>query len=93
MNLRSLAIRIPDEVRSERLLISQDPIGNAQPFGGNGAMQLLFAIWYEYIEPDKKSESNMGCPFCIKNILDNFRAMKDELMLLEKEYLLLQSIS
>ena len=90
MNYRSIAARIPDIVRQKRLMIPIDPIGKAEPVSSNQHMKLLFAIWTEFVYPD--TDEDMGCPKCLQRILLNFRQMKDELINLEKEHLLLKSI-
>lgn len=87
---RNIALKIPDRVRSERLLIDADPIYNARPHASNKDMQLLFAIWSDFIE--KKSSDDMYCPICLRNILQNFREIKDELINIEKDYQLLKAI-
>lgn len=89
-NYRDIALKIPDEVRSKRLMIPSDPIMKAVAVGGNPHMQLLFAIWFEFIQPG--IDGDIGCPKCLDRILSNFKEMKDELIKLEKEYKLLMSI-
>lgn len=90
MNLRYYAKKIPDEIRSKRLMVPGDPISNAKAVSGDKSMQLLFAIWYEFIEP--ASTGDMGCRICLRRVLVNFKEMKGELMQLEKEYNLLAAL-
>jgi len=60
-----------------------DPIKNAIAVASNPQMQLLAEIWYEYIEPGR--ERSM-CPFCLDNILSNFRMIKPILIELENDF-------
>ena len=90
MNLKDLARRIPDAVRSERLLTPDDPILRAQGNAANIYMQLLFAVWFEFVEP--YGQKNINCPQCLGRILENFRAMRPSLLELEKEYRILQQL-
>ncbi len=94
MKLREIAKRIPDNVRSQRLLTEADPINNANEYSGNEHMQLLFTVWGEFVEPNKKNDKsfNYGCPYCRKRVLSNFKAMYNDLVELENEYLLLKSL-
>jgi hypothetical protein len=89
-NYRAIAIKIPDNVRSQRLICGADPIQHALPVQANPAMSLLFGIWHKFIEPNK--EPTYNCPVCLNNILQNFREMKPALIELEREYQLLNSI-
>lgn len=86
-SLQDIASRIPDRIRSERLLVDADPIGNAVATSTNPAMQMLFAIWYEFVEPS--NNGNIDCPYCLQNILTNFRAIVPALLGLEREYQML----
>lgn len=90
MNYRVIAERIPDNVRSQRLICEADPIDKAIAVQTNYAMQLLFAVWFEFVEPN--GEKNLGCPSCLQNVLNNFVQMKGALIELEKEYQLLKSM-
>ena len=90
MGYRNIARLIPDNVRSTRIICSADPIHHAHPVQANEHMSLLFAVWHEFIEPNKSPTFN--CPVCLNNILQNFREMKGELIDLEREYKLLNSL-
>lgn len=90
MNYRQIALRIPDNVRSQRLMVDSDPIGNAVPVQTNYAMNLLFEIWFSFVEPNGVKKLN--CPGCLKRVLDNFHKMKGELIAIEKDYQLLNAI-
>ena len=89
-NYRTIGQKIPDDIRSLRLMIPADPIKQAVALPGTKDMQLLFAIWVEFIQPGV--EQDIDCPKCVARILSNFREMKDELITLEKEYQLLNSL-
>lgn len=82
------ARKIPDNVRTQRLIIPSDPIDTAIAVQTNYNMQLLQNIWYKFIEPSTTPVLN--CPTCLQNILNNFREMKGALIRLEKEYQLLK---
>lgn len=90
MGYRQLARKIPDNVRSQRIICAADPITHALPVQVNQHMSLLFAVWHEFIEPHKQPVYN--CPVCLNNVLQNFREMKGDLIDLEREYKLLNAI-
>lgn len=90
MTTLDFAKRIPDRIRSERLMVDADPIGKAQPVVGDKHMELLFSIWYEFIEPF--GDGDAFCPTCLQRLLGNFREMKVDLMQLEKEYRIFKAI-
>lgn len=75
-------------------MTEEDPILNAQESGESRYMQLLFAIWVEFIEPHRKTDESFHytCPYCRARVLKNFRAMLPALQELEKEYQLLKSL-
>lgn len=81
--LKTLAMNIPDRIRSERLLTEADPIENAKPNELDENMMLLSKIWFAYIEPHKEPTT---CPLCLSNILSSFRNLKPALMELEASY-------
>lgn len=83
-------MRIPDEVRSKRLLTEANPIKNAVVSSADPSMMLLVKVWDEFIEPSKAPTGT--CPICLNNILTNFRQMYDELVGLEVEYRQLNQI-
>jgi len=89
MGIRETAKRIPDKVRSLRIITEDDPIGKAIPSSSNYEMMLLAEIWYEFVEPNKEKAY---CPICLDNILTKFRIMKDTLIELEKEYKTINAI-
>lgn len=86
INKYSIASRIPREVRQRRILNTSDPIAKAMPSSSNPDMMLLAEIWYTFIEPHK---ARNYCSVCLTNILENFRALKADLIELEKQYQLL----
>ena len=85
----TIASRIPHSVRQLRILTAADPIMHAQPNSSNLHMMLLAAIWYTFIEPHKEKSY---CPICLANILQNFKAMKADLLALEKQDQLLSKL-
>lgn len=86
----SSAAKIPDRIRSERLLVESDPIKNAQANQFDRHMQVLTKIWYAYVEPEKEYTN---CPICLNNILQSFRALKPKLIELERDYQTLKSLN
>lgn len=78
--LKTLAMQIPEKVRSERLLTDADPIENAKPNNLDPNMMILSKIWFAYIEPHKEASN---CPLCLNNIISGFRNLKPALMELE----------
>lgn len=90
MNYKDIAKRIPDNVRSQRILCNADPINKAVAVQTNYAMNTLFNVWFTFIEPN--GEKKLGCPACLENVLNNFRQMYGALIELEKEYQLLKTI-
>lgn len=90
MSIKRLCSLIPNDVRSELLITTDDPIYNAIPVRDNKEMMLLARIWYEFIEPNKDKEFN--CSICLQNILTNFRQMKSSLIELENEYRMLKEL-
>lgn len=90
MTYKQIARRIPDNVRSQRLMVIADPIANAIPVQADYNMNLLFEVWYAFIEPNVERVYN--CPLCLNNVLANFRELKPALVELEKEYQLLNAI-
>lgn len=90
MTTLDFAKRIPDRIRSERLIVDADPIGKAQPVANDKRMELLYSIWYEFIEPF--GTGDISCPTCLQRLLGNFREMKADLIRLEKEYRIIKAI-
>lgn len=92
MNIKYIgtARKIPDNVRTQRLIVDADPIDNAIAVQTNYNMQLLVSVWYKFIEPN--ATQTLNCNKCLENILNNFREMKGALIQLEKEYQLLKDL-
>lgn len=86
-----LAKKIPDKIRSERLMVPADPIFNAIAVSSNKHMQLLFAIYTEFIFPHN-DELDIDCPKCLGRILHSYNEMRPHLEKLEEEYRLLKLI-
>ena len=85
-----LAKKIPDKVRSQRLMTSADPIQNVQAVSTNQNMQLLFAIYTQFVFPGK--EEDIKCWKCCQRIIHCFHEMKPHLVQIEKQYKLLNSL-
>lgn len=83
MTIKEICCKIPDEVRSKRLLTNADPIQNATVSISDDNMMMLVRIWDEFIEPNKETGT---CPICLNNILTNFRQMHETLVQLEEDY-------
>ncbi len=90
MNARSTAQRIPDRVRSERLLTEPDPILTAIASSANPAMQLLFAVWFEFVEPH--GEKDLNCGLCLARVIKSFQFIRPALLELERESKILQQL-
>ena len=90
MTPRSIAQRIPDRVRSERLLTEPDPILTAIASASNPAMQLLFAVWFEFVEPH--GVKNLNCGLCLARVLESFKVMRPVLLELERESKILEQL-
>ena len=86
-----LAKRIPDKIRSERLIVKADPIDNVQAVSTNQNMQLLFAIYTEFLFPGK--EEDIKCSRCCMRIINCFQQMKPHLIDIEKQYKLLNALT
>lgn len=89
MTARDLAMRIPAEVRSQRLLTEADPIITANATATDPKMILIVEVWYAYIEPFAERSY---CPVCIANILSNMRKMREYLIELETNYQTLKQL-
>jgi hypothetical protein len=87
---KELAKRIPDRIRSQRLMIDADPIDSAYTTASNIHMQLLFDIYTQFLFPGK--EEDINCKLCLNRIKNCFTEMKPFLIEIEKEYKLLNAI-
>lgn len=87
--IKDLALRIPDRIRSERLLIEADPIANAKNSMTDPNMQLLSKVWFQYIEPHKEASD---CPICLTNIISGFKNLKPHLKEIEKSYQMIKAL-
>lgn len=83
--LRQIAGQIPAEYRKE--LLELNFIDSAVASADNQPMHYLVVIWKNYVEKDFEPECNL----CRARVLTNFRAMKKDLIELEKEYNLLKT--
>lgn len=88
-----MAKKIPDRVRSEVLLAASQPIMNAKPQQYNHHMEVLYEVYYEFIEPfAREADKDPACPRCLSGILTVFMAIRPELERLEGEYQLLKAL-
>lgn len=87
---KALAKKIPDRIRSERLMIPADPIASVQAVSTNKHMLLLFDIYTQFVFPGKDEDRN--CWKCMQRIIHCFQEMKPFLMELEKQHNLLKSL-
>lgn len=85
------ARKIPDVIRSMKLMTPADPIHNAVNSENDPNMQLLYAIWFEFVQPHAE-DKNIGCWRCRGAVLDSFQRMKPFLLELEKQSELLNSL-
>lgn len=85
MTIKQLAAQIPAEYRREILLTNM--IATAVPNMQDKAMHYLFTIWKNYINPEEKGD----CILCFKRVLDNYKAMQETLIELERESNLLKN--
>jgi hypothetical protein len=81
--IKEIAKKIPDEVRSLRVLTVANPIHNATNSLNDPHMKLLTDVWYTFIEPNTERST---CPICLDNIRTNFRQMQEVLIELEEDY-------
>jgi hypothetical protein len=86
MNLRQIAEQIPAEYRREILLTNM--IGKAQANGADPMMTYLATIWKNYFEPDLQ----LTCSQCYVRVLQNWKGIEWELVKLEREARLLNTI-
>lgn len=87
--IKEIARKIPDEIRAE-ILSAEDPITVALPNQHNPQMMFLAKVWYEFIETNKEFSP---CTICLNNILTSFRQMKNDLVILENEKILLDNLN
>ena len=83
-----MARRVPDEIRA-RLVCTADPIMNVVNHAEDRNMQLLFAVWSEFLHPWKKED--ITCWKCRGRIIEEFRGLRDDLIKLEREHRMLES--
>lgn len=89
MTIKEIASKIPDDIRSLRLLNESDPIHSAKISLEDEHMKLLVKVWDTFIEPHKETGT---CPICLNNIKTNFIQMYDTLVDLENDYKKLKMI-
>lgn len=90
---RRMAKKIPDAVRSQRLLVADDPILNARAQQHDPHMELLYGVYYEFVEPfAQPSDKDPTCPKCLARVVTMFWAMRPALEELERDYQLLNAL-
>jgi hypothetical protein len=87
-----LAMRIPDEIRSQRLLVDPSPIDLATNSPLDPHMNVLYVIYEEYMSFNKE-DLDIDCGRCRSKILWWFNELKPYLIDLEKEYQLINGLS
>lgn len=84
--LAQIAKLIPGEYRKE--LLELNIIDSAIAIEGNQSMHYLAVIWKNYIEHDFETDCNL----CRARVLTNMKAIRKELIELEKQHNLLKSV-
>jgi hypothetical protein len=86
MTAKQIAQLIPAEYRKE--ILDTNVIGSAQPVTGDPSMTYLGVIWKNYVAPDEK----LDCALCLERILGNFKNLLPDIVALEKDRQLLESV-
>lgn len=86
MNYRTIAEKIPDEYRSK--ILHDNMIDTAQAHASDRFMSYLVTIWKNYLEPD----IDLTCGQCYLRVLTNYKNILPEIVRLEKEKNLLNSL-
>jgi hypothetical protein len=71
-----LVAKIPKEYRDN--LLAENVIYKACASKTDRHMLILFTIWTTYVDPN--GENNLDCPYCINNILNNFKQLQPSLV-------------
>lgn len=88
MTSKDFAKLIPAEYRKEILDPELNIIANAAATSSDSNMRYLTVIWKNYIEPGFQE----GCGMCYQRVLDNFRALQNDLIELELQAKLMAEI-
>lgn len=86
MTQKELSLLIPDEYRKEILLTNM--INKAQAVEGDVVMNYLFTVWKNYVEPT----IIVTCNLCLARVLDNYKALQETFIQMEKESQLLKEV-
>ena len=80
-SLKALAKKLPAKYREQ--LLAGNVIYKAIPTGTDGHMKVLFGIWTTYFDPH--GSNDLGCSYCLQNILSSFKELQPEFVALAKE--------
>lgn len=88
MSVKQLAAKLPENIIRE--LVEENVIARAVVNATDAYMDYLFVLWYNYYEPN--GQGNKNCPYCLNNILNNFKGMQDAIVELYREQKQLESL-
>lgn len=86
-SMKQIAEKIPHEYR-EKILLEWLPAAKASM--ANDAFKMLWEAYFIYIDPNGVKKSN--CPYCLENVLNNWKSMAKYLQAAEQEYNSLEKI-
>jgi len=88
MSLQKTALLIPKEYRDK--LLEENVIYKAIASSSDRHMKILFTIWTTFVDPN--GGDDLGCPYCIKNILDSFKVLEPYLIEAAKNEKILEDL-
>jgi hypothetical protein len=88
MTMPQIAAAIPHEIR-QMILLEWLPVAKASM--GNDAFKALYEAYFLYIDPDGVRKDN--CPYCLENVLKNWKSMQKYLVDAEQEYNVLENLT
>lgn len=86
MTLKEIAKLIPAVERRE--ILKQGMISSAQPTTANATMLYLAKLWKKHIDYNIE----VDCNFCMQTVLNNYTQIAAELVELERQSVLLESL-
>lgn len=86
--LHQLARSIPKEYRDQ--ILDENMIYKAIPASTDRHMRILFTIWTQYVDPN--GENDLGCPYCVTNVLNNFKQLEQILIDIRKQEQILDEL-
>ena len=86
-SMKKIAEAIPHEYR-EKIILEWLPEAKASM--GNEAFKMLWNAYFLYIDPDGIRKEN--CPYCLENVLKNWKDLSPYLVEAEKEFNALEQI-